>query len=123
VPLLLCCHNSDEDESILAKAIEYMIVDALLAAEPHFHFSDQVFQPEKFVYLTDDIMPRIESSTEIVSNTFSRVFCRTLIYICPNNRSWRILVQYLIVFVQGTFINSSTTKCSVGRTVNAARSS
>ena len=38
--------------------IEYMIVDALLAAEPHLKIADQVYKPEKYVYLTDDIMPR-----------------------------------------------------------------
>ncbi|KAF8164734.1 hypothetical protein B0H34DRAFT_686383 [Crassisporium funariophilum] len=47
-----------------AKAIEYMIIDALLAAEPHMHIAERVFDPEEFLYLTDDIMPRIQSTRE-----------------------------------------------------------
>ncbi|KZT23172.1 HD-domain/PDEase-like protein [Neolentinus lepideus HHB14362 ss-1] len=47
-----------------AKAIEYMIIDALLAAEPHMKIAEQVFNPEKYVYLTDDLMSRIEMSED-----------------------------------------------------------
>lgn len=43
-----------------------MIVDALLAAEPFLKIAEQVNKPEKYVYLTDDIMPTIERSTEPV---------------------------------------------------------
>ena len=39
-----------------------MIVDALLLAEPHLKIADQIRDPKKFLYLTDDIMPRIEMS-------------------------------------------------------------
>jgi HD superfamily phosphohydrolase len=53
--------------SSTAKAIEYMIVDGLLAADPYMHIAEQVDKPKKYVYLTDDIMPRIESTTEPVS--------------------------------------------------------
>ncbi|KAJ7196961.1 hypothetical protein GGX14DRAFT_671390 [Mycena pura] len=45
-----------------AKAIEYMIVDALSSAEPFMKIADQIDIPKKFLYLTDDIMTRIESS-------------------------------------------------------------
>ncbi|KAJ7983116.1 hypothetical protein DFH06DRAFT_1172457 [Mycena polygramma] len=47
-----------------AKAIEYMIVDALILAEPHMKIAEQIDIPKKFLYLTDDIMPRIESSED-----------------------------------------------------------
>ncbi|KAJ6473169.1 hypothetical protein C8R45DRAFT_1012504 [Mycena sanguinolenta] len=47
-----------------AKAIEYMIVDALILAEPYLKIAEQVWIPKKFLYLTDDIMRRIESSDE-----------------------------------------------------------
>lgn len=50
-----------------AKAIEYMIIDALLAAEPFMKIAEQVDKPDKYVYLTDDIMPFIERSTGPVS--------------------------------------------------------
>ncbi|KXN88335.1 hypothetical protein AN958_07480 [Leucoagaricus sp. SymC.cos] len=46
-----------------AKAIEYMIIDALLAAEPHMHIAERVFDPEKFVHLNDSIKDEIERST------------------------------------------------------------
>ncbi|KAF7354636.1 hypothetical protein MSAN_01377100 [Mycena sanguinolenta] len=47
-----------------AKAIEYMIVDALILAEPYLKIAEKVWQPKKFLYLTDDIMQRIESGDE-----------------------------------------------------------
>ncbi|KAJ6598378.1 hypothetical protein DFH09DRAFT_1131650 [Mycena vulgaris] len=47
-----------------SKAIEYMIVDALILAEPFMKIADQIEIPQKFLYLTDDIMPRIESSDD-----------------------------------------------------------
>jgi len=40
-----------------------MIVDGLLAADPYLRIAEQVDKPEKYVYLTDDIMPNIESRT------------------------------------------------------------
>ncbi|KIM78005.1 hypothetical protein PILCRDRAFT_608246 [Piloderma croceum F 1598] len=43
-----------------AKAIEYMIIDALLAAEPYMKLAEQVDNPDEYVYLTDDIMATIE---------------------------------------------------------------
>ncbi|KAF5343308.1 hypothetical protein D9756_011590 [Leucocoprinus leucothites] len=46
-----------------AKAIEYMIIDALLAAEPHLRIAERVFDPEKFIFLNDSILNQIESST------------------------------------------------------------
>ncbi|KAF7776488.1 hypothetical protein Agabi119p4_4881 [Agaricus bisporus var. burnettii] len=47
-----------------ARSIEYMLIDALLAAEPHLHIVGRVFDPEKFVFLNDNIMNEIESSIE-----------------------------------------------------------
>lgn len=49
-----------------AKAIEYMIVDALMAAEPVLKFARHINDPDKFVYLTDQIMSSILSSDESV---------------------------------------------------------
>lgn len=43
-----------------AKAIEYMIIDALLLAEPYLKIASRVFDPKEFTYLTDDIMTQIE---------------------------------------------------------------
>ncbi|TFY67525.1 hypothetical protein EVJ58_g1575 [Rhodofomes roseus] len=45
-----------------AKAIEYMLIDALLAAEPHMKFARDIFDPKRYLHLTDDIRIRIEAS-------------------------------------------------------------
>ncbi|KAJ7032825.1 hypothetical protein C8F04DRAFT_1184777 [Mycena alexandri] len=45
---------------------EYMIVDALILADPHLKIADRIEIPQKFLYLTDDIKPRIESSEDPV---------------------------------------------------------
>ncbi|KAJ7165634.1 hypothetical protein C8R43DRAFT_1061610 [Mycena crocata] len=47
-----------------AKAIEYMIVDALILAEPSMKIADRIEIPKKFLYLTDDIMLRIEDNDD-----------------------------------------------------------
>jgi HD superfamily phosphohydrolase len=54
-----------------ARAIEYMVVDALLAAEPRLKLAEQIMHPEKFVNLTDDVLLSIERSAEPVSLTAS----------------------------------------------------
>ncbi|TDL18439.1 HD-domain/PDEase-like protein [Rickenella mellea] len=47
-----------------AKAIEYMIVDALMLAEPTMKIAEQIMDPRRYVYLTDDIMLEIEKSEQ-----------------------------------------------------------
>jgi hypothetical protein len=44
-----------------------MIIDALLLADPHMHIAERVFKPERYLYLTDCIMPEIEATEEPVS--------------------------------------------------------
>ena len=44
-----------------------MIIDALLEAEPHMKIANRVDDPKEYLHLTDDIMGRIEESTEPVS--------------------------------------------------------
>jgi hypothetical protein len=44
-----------------------MIIDGLLAAEPHLGIAKRVQDPNRYLYLTDDIMPQIEASTAPVS--------------------------------------------------------
>ncbi|KAF5371517.1 hypothetical protein D9615_009616 [Tricholomella constricta] len=65
-----------------AKAIEYMIIDALLAAEPHMQIARQVFCPDKYLHLTDNIMPQIEATTDEklapARDIFSRIRTRDL---------------------------------------------
>ncbi|EJD48053.1 HD-domain/PDEase-like protein [Auricularia subglabra TFB-10046 SS5] len=43
-----------------ARAMEYMIVDALLAADPHLKISHRVYDPKKFRTLTDAVVTEIE---------------------------------------------------------------
>ncbi|KAF8189702.1 hypothetical protein BJ912DRAFT_925872 [Pholiota molesta] len=44
------------------KAIEYMIVDALSAADEYLGITKRMFSPEEYVHLTDHIMTEIEAS-------------------------------------------------------------
>lgn len=50
-----------------AKAIEYMVVDALLEADPYLKLSEQIDDPSRYVLLTDSILEEIERSNEPVS--------------------------------------------------------
>jgi len=43
-----------------------MIVDALLSADPYMKIVERIFDPKKYLHLTDDIMARIQSSEEPV---------------------------------------------------------
>ena len=49
-------------------AIEQMIVDALLIADPHLDIANRIFEPENFLHLTDAIMPFIEATSDPVTN-------------------------------------------------------
>ncbi|KAI6027108.1 hypothetical protein EDC04DRAFT_2718583 [Pisolithus marmoratus] len=46
------------------KAIEFMVLDALLAAEPYLKIASLVDKPDKYVFLTDNLLNKIEESTE-----------------------------------------------------------
>ena len=58
---------------VKAGAIEYMLVDALLSAEPHMKFAKKIFNPEQYLHLTDAIMPIIEATNDPVINPFLNV--------------------------------------------------
>ncbi|KAF8271686.1 hypothetical protein EI94DRAFT_1872018, partial [Lactarius quietus] len=45
-----------------AKAIEHMVVDAMLAAEPYLNIAGQINDPKKYLGLTDDIRTEIQRS-------------------------------------------------------------
>ncbi|KAL4246513.1 hypothetical protein ABKN59_008642 [Abortiporus biennis] len=60
----------------VAKAIEYMIIDALLAAEPHLKIAEQIYDPKRFLHLTDAIMPMIEASLSPELETARQIFGR-----------------------------------------------
>ncbi|ETW84707.1 hypothetical protein HETIRDRAFT_313664, partial [Heterobasidion irregulare TC 32-1] len=46
------------------KAIEFMIIDALLAADPYMKIAECIEQPSEYISLTDDIMPFIERTKD-----------------------------------------------------------
>ncbi|KAI5987702.1 hypothetical protein EDD15DRAFT_2372086 [Pisolithus albus] len=48
------------------KAIEYMVTDALLAAEPHLELASLVNKPDGYVPLTDNLLNEIQESTRKV---------------------------------------------------------
>ncbi|KAF5379301.1 hypothetical protein D9757_007646 [Collybiopsis confluens] len=50
-----------------AKAIEFMIVDALLLAEPFLHIAGKIRKPEEFLYLTDNLKEQILASSDPVN--------------------------------------------------------
>lgn len=53
----------------IANAIEYMIIDALLKAEKHLKIAERIEDPQKYLYLTDNIMEFIEQSSDPVGYT------------------------------------------------------
>ena len=73
---------------MIATAIEHMVVDALLSADPHLKFAKKVFQPEQYLHLTDSIMPFIEATTDPVS--------KSILYASSCN------VPTLLLFIIGT---------------------
>lgn len=60
IPLVSQTRISD---ILTGKAIEYMITDVLLAADPYIHISNAVQQGEQYMNLTDDILRVIERSS------------------------------------------------------------
>lgn len=52
----------------VGKAVELMIVDALLAADPFLDISGCIDDPERYANLTDGILREIEKSREPVCN-------------------------------------------------------
>lgn len=46
-----------------AKSIEYMIVDALLLADPYLKIADRIHDPKRFVHLNDDILNEVDRSS------------------------------------------------------------
>ncbi|KAF9256578.1 HD-domain/PDEase-like protein [Marasmius fiardii PR-910] len=65
-----------------AKAIEYMIIDALLEADKYLDISGAVFDAKKYLTLTDSVMDRIEASDDkrldAAKAIFERIHVRDL---------------------------------------------
>ena len=54
------------DVRLAAKAVEYMIVDALVEAEPVMKIAGRLEDPKKYLHLTDHIQTEIEASEDPV---------------------------------------------------------
>ncbi len=54
----------------VAKAIEFMIVDALKLAEPVMNIARRLEDPKKYLHLTDRIQGEIEASEDPVCDVF-----------------------------------------------------
>ncbi|KAF9530924.1 hypothetical protein CPB83DRAFT_787510 [Crepidotus variabilis] len=72
-----------------AKAVEYMIIDGLLAAEPYMKIADRIRDPKKFLFLTDSIMETIRASEapelQEARDIFKRIPLRDL-YKCVDSK-------------------------------------
>ncbi|KAI6027101.1 hypothetical protein EDC04DRAFT_2718523 [Pisolithus marmoratus] len=53
-----CLYND-----MTTQAIEYMVADALLAAEPYLKLASLINKPDRYVFLTDHLLNKIEEST------------------------------------------------------------
>jgi hypothetical protein len=61
------------NEESTAKAIENMMVDAMLAAEPYLKIASQIYDPKRYLELTDDIRTEIQRSQAPVSTYVLRI--------------------------------------------------
>eukprot|EP01106_Pelomyxa_sp_JSP_P004718 TRINITY_DN174_c0_g4_i1.p1 TRINITY_DN174_c0_g4~~TRINITY_DN174_c0_g4_i1.p1 ORF type:complete len:379 (-),score=123.37 TRINITY_DN174_c0_g4_i1:53-1147(-) len=59
----------------VAKAIDYMVADALTLADPYLHISDCLNDPERFSALTDGILRNIEFSTAPELGEAKKIVC------------------------------------------------
>jgi len=82
-----------------------MIIDGLLAAEPHLAIAQRVYDPKRYLYLTDDIMPQIEASTSPVSIIPLPIMVADI----HPSRSLRLHVRYSSVSAHATFTVAWTT--------------
>jgi HD superfamily phosphohydrolase len=46
----------------VCRAIDHMVVDALLEADPVFKFTEVIFDPNRYVNMTDSLLTHIELS-------------------------------------------------------------
>jgi len=72
-----------------AKAIEYMIIDGLIAAEPFMKITERIQDPKRFLHLTDNIKDTIEETTdpklEPARAIFDRISSRDLYKLVDSN--------------------------------------
>lgn len=99
----------------VAKAIEYMIGDALITAEGVLKLAERIFDPKKYLYLTDDLMREIESSEQPVCLLHHPLLCLVLILLLLTYRSLQKPVPSLSESESATYTNVSTSRSLTGR--------
>lgn len=103
-----------------AKGIEYMIGDALIAAEGVLKLAERIFDPKKYLYLTDDIMREIESSEQPVRLLHHLLLCVVLILLLSTHRSLQKPVPFLNESESVTCTNVSTSRSLTGHSENCS---
>ncbi|KAJ3506577.1 hypothetical protein NLJ89_g6795 [Agrocybe chaxingu] len=99
-----------------AKAIEYMIIDGLMAAQPYMKIAECITDPNKFLYLTDGIMPRIESSEEPELEPARKIFDRI------HERNLYKCVDYKVIdWPHRELFRANITKAAIVKEVRALR--
>ncbi|RXW22620.1 hypothetical protein EST38_g3245 [Candolleomyces aberdarensis] len=86
-----------------ARAIEYMIVDALLLAEPHMKIAERVYDPERFLYLNDYILneierskdPELEASRQLIKRFRHRELYREVVWKAVEFTSKKAIQDYI----------------------------
>ena len=104
-----------------AKGIEYMIGDALLSAEGVLKLAERIFDPKKYLYLTDGVMHEIESSERPVRLLHQFLHYLILIFL-STCRSLQKPVPSSSESESATCTNVSTTKSSTGPSEHCSRS-
>ena len=115
LPLLLPPYTKLTNST--AKAIEYMVVDALLAADPILNISGRISDPERYLYLTDSILEEIERSIDPLLTPARKIILRI------RQRDLYRCVDYLHVGVADkAALAELVTAQEVAREANAIRS-
>jgi hypothetical protein len=106
----------------VAKGIEYMIGDALITAEGVLKLAERIFDPKKYLYLTDDLMREIESSEQPVRLLHHPLLCLVLILRLLTYRSLQKPVPSLSESESVTCTNALTSRSLTGRSEKCSAS-
>lgn len=88
----------------VCKAVEYMVVDIMIAAEPIFHYSQQIHNPIKYLYLTDNIISYIEQCEDTRLDT-----AKQLIYRLKIRKLYKMAIELTLPHSDKTLVRTITT--------------
>ncbi|KAJ2926166.1 hypothetical protein H1R20_g10921, partial [Candolleomyces eurysporus] len=85
------------------RAIEHMVVDALLLAEPHMKLAERVYDPDSFLYLNDYILneierskaPELEASRQLIKRLRHRELYREVVWKAVEFTSKKAIQEYI----------------------------